>query len=78
MIIGLIILFVIIYFIRQKGAPSSKTDQMREKCKSLLNLPPDEAEATLERLLKRQKEKNPGKSEEWYLDKIMYDLEKDK
>ena len=77
-IIGIIVVIVIVYLIRQKSSGPSSTQQLRNKCKSLLNLPADEADATLNRLIERQKEKHPGKSEEWYLDKILYDLEKDK
>ncbi|ACB84025.1 hypothetical protein [Natranaerobius thermophilus] len=78
LIIGLIVIGIIIYFIRQKSSVTSKENQLRKKCKALLNLPPEEADDTLDRLIERQKEKHPGKSEEWYLDKILYDLEKDK
>ena len=41
-------------------------------------MPADEADKVIDRLIERQKEKNPGQSEEWYLDKILFDLEKDK
>ncbi|OWZ84772.1 hypothetical protein [Natranaerobius trueperi] len=79
MIIGLVIIITIIYFVRQKGSITSSREQhLRNKCKSLLKTSDAEAEKTLTRLIERQKERNPGKSEEWYLDKILYDLEKDK
>ncbi len=79
-IIVLVVIIVVgIYFWRQKGtAPVSEKERLRRQCKALLNLPPEEADKTLDRLIKRQKEKNPGQSETWYLDKILYDLQKDK
>lgn len=78
-ILLLIIIAVILFFvIKSKGGPAGKVSTLRNRCKSLLNLPPDEADQVIDRLIERQKEKNPGKTEEWYLDKILYDLEKDK
>ncbi len=60
--------------------PGTKTrkDDLREQCRGLLKMPADEADKVIDRLIERQKEKNPGQSEEWYLDKILYDLKKDK
>jgi len=78
LLILIVIVAVIFYLFRQKGVSPSKENQLRIRCKALLNLPSDEADRTLDRLIERQKEKHPGKSEEWYLDKILYDLEKDK
>ncbi len=78
LVIGILVVLGIFYVIRQRGGITSKENQLRARCKSLLNLPPEEADQTLDRLIQRQQEKNPGKTEEWYLDKILYDLEKDK
>ncbi|MDR9898250.1 hypothetical protein G7B40_027360 [Aetokthonos hydrillicola Thurmond2011] len=33
---------------------------------------------TAKRLLKRQRELHPGKSDNWYLEKVIYDLERDR
>lgn len=79
-IVLLIAIVAVIYFIVRKigGTGLSEKAHLRNQCKALLNLPPEEADKTLDRLIERQKEKNPGKSEEWYLDKILYDLQKDK
>ncbi|BAY94784.1 hypothetical protein [Tolypothrix sp. PCC 7601] len=34
--------------------------------------------ATAKRLLAQQRRKNPGKSDNWYLEKVIYDLERDR
>jgi hypothetical protein len=33
---------------------------------------------TAKRLLAQQRRKNPGKSDNWYLEKVIYDLERDR
>ncbi|MDZ8070369.1 MAG: hypothetical protein RMY64_32965 [Nostoc sp. DedQUE08] len=33
--------------------------------------------ATAKRLLLQQRRRNPGKSDNWYLEKVIYDLERD-
>jgi hypothetical protein len=33
---------------------------------------------TAKRLLKQQRQMNPGKSDNWYLEKVIYDLERDR
>ncbi len=34
--------------------------------------------ATAKRLLKQQRQQHPGKSDNWYLEKVIYDLERDR
>ncbi len=65
----LVIVVFIFYFMKGKSLDRSNADRLRGQCLNLLNMPTDEAEQVLERLLRRQQEKNPGKTEEWYLDK---------
>ena len=85
-IISIIVIIAVVYLINKrtnifKGSssalPGTKTN-LREQCRALLKMPSDEADKVIDRLIERQKEKNPGQSEEWYLDKILFDLEKDK
>ncbi|MDZ8227482.1 MULTISPECIES: hypothetical protein [unclassified Nostoc] len=33
---------------------------------------------TAERLLKQQRQRHQGESDEWYLEKVIYDLERDR
>ncbi|WP_263975720.1 hypothetical protein [Amazonocrinis nigriterrae] len=34
--------------------------------------------ATAKRLLRQQRRNHPGKSDNWYLEKVIYDLERDR
>ena len=45
---------------------------------SLHSLSRSDAEKALARQMALLKSKRPGQSEEWYLEKIIYDLEKDR
>lgn len=87
-IIAVVVIVVAVYFITKRTSlfnkgklsaslPGAKRN-LREQCRSLLKMPPDEADKVIDRLIERQKEKNPGQTEEWYLDKVLFDLEKDK
>jgi len=48
--------------------------QLYKKLLQLLH----EDETTLIRLIKRQKVKNPGMNQDWYLEKVLWDLERDR
>jgi|GEM_PF-414932 len=78
-IILLIIVGVLVYFkFFKTSSPQKKSSWLRDRCRSLLNMPVEEADQVIDRLVSKEKERNPGKTEDWYLDKILYDLEKDK
>ncbi len=69
------------YYFRSKGSsPVSrfKSGSLRDKAKSQLKLPPDQADQTIDRQIERLKERYPNRSEEWYLEKIIYDFERDR
>ncbi len=77
---GYFILFLAVaafafFIIRGRKAAGSP---LRKKCLHELRLPPAEAERTLNRHLERLKNKHPGRDEDWYLEKILYDLGRDR
>ena len=79
---GIVILIVVavvtlLLFLRNRGGVGEK-GELWNKCRQLLNLPPAEADKTIERYMENLKSKHPGRSEEWYLEKIIYDLERDR
>ncbi len=79
---GIVILIIVavialLFFLRSRGA-GGKKNQLWNKCRQLLKLPPAEADKTIERYMENLKSKHPGRSEEWYLEKIIYDLERDR
>ena len=66
-----------IYLHTRRSTSIGKESKLRERCRLLLKMPRKEADQVINRLVEREKARNPGKTEEWYLDKILYDLEKD-
>ncbi|HPF21087.1 MAG TPA: hypothetical protein PLC88_07075 [Syntrophomonas sp.] len=52
--------------------------RLKKEYKMLYGSTAAEAEQSLQRQLHFMKTKKPGQSEEWYLRKIIYDLEKDR
>ena len=86
-LIGVIIAIILVYLLYRRtnlfqgsGIVGVKTKEsnLRAQCRELLKMPSDEADKVIDRLIERQREKNPGQSEEWYLDKVLFDLQKDK
>ncbi len=75
------VILVIIYFVRKTGgitAGTGKTGSLRQEARRQLKLPPKEADQTIDRHIERLKERYPDRSEEWYLEKLIYDLERDR
>jgi hypothetical protein len=50
----------------------------RRRFRSLANLADHEADEILDRQVARLKKKFPGRKSEWYLEKAIYDLERDR
>ncbi len=78
---GYFILIIILagaayYILTKKKTPGR--DFLREECLLALRLPPSEAEKTLERHMELLRKKHPGKDEKWRLEKILYDMGKDR
>ena len=65
-----------LFLLRNKKAPGRSS--LRKKCLHEFRLPPAEAEKALERHLETLREKHPGKDEDWYYEKILYDLGRDR
>ena len=65
------------FWSRQKG-PASKVNRLWMECRRQLRMPPEEADKVIERYMSRLEEKHPDRSQEWYLEKILYDLERDR
>ena len=78
LILVAIALLVFLIFILRSLSAGGKKNQLWNKCRQLLKLPPAEADKTIERYMENLKSKHPGHSEEWYLEKIIYDLERDR
>lgn len=77
-LVAAVLIVLIYYYLSRRKQGGRKSGSLRTELRQLLNLPPAEAEKTIERHLKSLQERFPGRSEEWYLEKIIYDLERDR
>lgn len=64
-------------FLRSRAADSATTT-LKRKYRQLLSLSEEQADNSLRHQLKAASKKYPGRSEQWYLEKIIYDLERDR
>lgn len=67
-----------VFFIFKTRKNSGRRAPLREECIRGLRLPRSEGEETLRRHIASLRKKHPGKDEEWYLEKILYDLGRDR
>ena len=74
-IIAAIIIYAAVY---AAGGGRRKKNQLLKRYYELMGMPRRVAEETLSRQKEVLQKKFPGKTEEWYLEKIIFDLEKDK
>jgi len=70
------LVFIYIYVLKG-GRGKDKHSKLWQECRRKLRLPPKIADETIERHIQRLKKRNPNRSEEWYLEKILYDLDRD-
>lgn len=67
-----------VFLLIKAGKSPGRRAPLRKECLRELRLPRAEAEKTLERHISALRRKHPGKEEEWYLEKILYDLGRDR
>lgn len=72
-VFGVILLVGILFYCKY-----SKISRLKRRYMKLTHQSPRIACESLQWQLNRLKAKTPGKSEEWYLEKIIYDLERDR
>ena len=78
LILAIIFILVAIYvYLTKKNKVGGKQHALWQECRQQLRIPPKLADETIERHIKRLKERHPNRSEKWYLEKILYDLERD-
>ena len=77
--IAVIVILVILYFYLQRNRKGrGKLHALRQECYRKLHLPPKMADETIHRYIDSLKESHPNHTEEWYLEKIIYDLDRDR
>ena len=74
----ILILAVISVYVTRTDKGRRKQHTLWQECRRQLRLPPKLADETIKRHIKRLEERHPNRSEEWYLEKIIYDLERDR
>jgi uncharacterized protein HemX len=67
---------VLVSFLRSRAADN--TVVLKQRYQQLVFLPGQQADDALRRQLKEVMKRHPGRSEQWYLEKIIYDLERDR
>ncbi len=77
-IIVVVFLLLRSLLLKKGGQKRSNIKQLYSECQKKLRLPPDKADTYINEHITRLKEKYPGQSEEWYLEKILIDLERDR
>ena len=78
-ILAIAVVLYILYFYRVRSLKGAgKQRALWQECRRKLRLHPKVADETIERFIKNLKESHPNHSEEWYLEKIIYDLDRDR
>ena len=80
-ILAVAVALIILYFYRirsLKGGGKRVKRALWQECRRKLRLPPKVADETIERYIKSLGKSHPDHPEEWYLEKIIYDLDRDR
>lgn len=73
-----LIFAVIVIFIAFFKKGRSEINRLKQRYRQLMFLSPREADKSMQLQIDRLKSKYPGHSEKWYLEKVIYDLERDR
>jgi hypothetical protein len=79
-ILAVAVALIILYFYwisSPKGGIKGKQRTLWQECRQKLRLPTKVADETIERYINSLKKSHPNHPEEWYLEKIIYDLDRD-
>ena len=78
-ILVVVVVLFILYFYRIRSSKGERKQRtLWQECRQKLHLPSKVADETIERFIKSLKEGHPKHTEEWYLEKIIYDLDRDR
>ncbi len=73
-----IISFLVYYFWKHNRWGVGKKYALRQDARRLFNIEHDAADEIIDRQIEVLKKNHPGHTEEWYLEKVIYDLERDR
>ncbi|MFO8191739.1 MAG: hypothetical protein R6U08_03045 [Bacillota bacterium] len=78
-VILIIIVSALLYYIwKYNRRGMGKSNTLRRDARRLLNTAYDDADEIIDRQISVLQKRYPGRNEEWYLEKIIYDLERDR
>lgn len=78
-ILVIILVSALLYFIwKYNRRVMGKSNALRREARRLLNTAHDDADEIINRQISVLQKRYPGRTEEWYLEKIIYDLERDR
>jgi hypothetical protein len=69
---------ILYYFWKKNRWGMGKRHALRQDARRLLHTTPDAADEIIDRQISVLRESRPGRTEEWYLEKIIDDLERDR
>ena len=74
----IVILMILYFYLKRNRKGGGKLHTLRQECRRKLHLPPKIADETIQRYIDSLKKSHPNHTEEWYLEKIIYDLDRDR
>ena len=78
-IIAVIVILVISYlYLKRSRKGGGKLHTLWQECRRKFHLPPKIADETIQRYIDSLKKSHPNHKEEWYLEKIIHDLDRDR
>ena len=78
-ILAIAVALIILYSYRRRSRKGvGKQRALWQECRQKLRLPLKIADETIGRHIMSLKKSHPNHSEEWYLEKIIYDLDRDR
>jgi len=78
MIAVIVILIILYFYLKRNRKGGGKLHTLRQECRRKLHLPPKIADETIQRYIDSLKKNHPNHTKEWYLEKIIYDLDRDR
>lgn len=72
-----VVVAVVIWWTKSRTG-GGKVAQLKSAYRKELRVPPAEADRILESQLQRLRERYPDRDEVWYLEKLLYELERDR
>ena len=77
-IIVIAVILFVFYYLQKQKSKKPKASALRKEYSRKAGLPPTTADEQIDAYIKRLQQKHPGRSEEWCLEKMLFDLERDR